>query len=243
VARARRLAAKERKRQIIETARAVFASQGYAHAGTADLAKAAGVSEPALYRYFSSKKDIFLATLLDTGARLLEIWQNIAYEVEDPLETLWAIAVRYYDHMDSRAASMKLAFQALCETDDADVREAARDNFMRFADFVAEIVDEGKARGTIRPEIDSRVAAWQFVGSGLTLDLVHLLGLRVEVGRERVEEWVRLYLRSIRVPPSKARADAILSHLSREAAPPRQPPGAEVAQTLGAGWEAWENEH
>jgi TetR/AcrR family transcriptional regulator len=243
VARARRLSAKERKCQIIETARVVFASQGYAHAGTADLAKAAGVSEPALYRYFPSKKDLFLATLRDTGSRLVEIWQNIAYEVEDPLETLWAIAVRYYDHLDSRAASMKLAFQALCEADDPDIREAARENFMRFADFVAEIVDEGKARGTIRPDVDSRVAAWQFVGSGLTLDLVHLLGLRVEVDRERVEEWGRLYLRSIRAAPPKARAEALLSHLSREAVPPRQPPGPEVAQVLGAGWEAWENEH
>jgi len=243
VARAHRLSAKERKRQIIETAGAVFASQGYAHAGTADLAKAAGVSEPALYRYFPSKKDIFLATLRDTGSRLLEIWENIAYEVEDPLETLWAIAVRYYDHLDSRAASMKLAFQALCEADDVDIREAARENFMRFADFVAEIIEEGKARGTIRPDVDPRVAAWQFVGSGLTLDLVHLLGLRVEVDRERVEEWGRLYLRSIRAAAPEARAGALLSHLSREAVPPRQPPGLEVAQTLGAGWEAWENEH
>lgn len=242
MARARRLSAKERKRQIIETARAVFASQGYAHAGTADLAKAAGVSEPALYRYFPSKKDIFLATLRDTGSRLVEIWQNIAYQVEDPLETLWAIAVRYYDHLDSRAASMKLAFQALCEADDPDIREAARENFVRFADFVAEIVEEGKARGIIRPDVDPRVAAWQFVGSGLTLDLVHLLGLRVEVDRGRVEEWGRLYLRSIRTAPPKARAEALLSHLSREAAPPRQPPGLEAAQTLGAGWEAWESE-
>lgn len=242
MARARRLSAKERKRQIIETARAVFASQGYAHAGTADLAKAAGVSEPALYRYFPSKKDIFLATLRDTGSRLVEIWQNIAYEVEDPLETLWAIAVRYYDHLDSRAASMKLAFQALCEADDPDIREAARENFMRFADFVAEIVDEGKARGIIRLDLDSRVAAWQFVGSGLTLDLVHLLGLRREVHRERVEEWGRLYLRSIRAAPPEAPAEELVGHLSREAAPPRQPPGLEVAQTLGAGWEAWESE-
>jgi TetR/AcrR family transcriptional regulator len=243
MARARRLSAKERKRQIIETARGVFAAQGYAHAGTADLAKAAGVSEPALYRYFPSKKDLFLATLRDTGSRLLEIWEHIAYEVEDPLETLWAIAVRYYDHLDSRAASMKLAFQALCEADDSEIREAARENFMRFADFVAGIVDEGKARSMIRPDVDSRLVAWQFVGSGLTLDLVHLLGLRVEVSREWVEEWGRLYLRSIRATPPKAPPEALINHLSREAVPLRQPPGPEVAQVLGAGWEAWESDH
>jgi AcrR family transcriptional regulator len=241
--RARRLSAKERRRQIIETARGVFASQNYGRAGTADLAKAAGISEPALYRYFASKKDLFLATLRDTGARLLEIWQNIAYEVEDPLETLWAIAVRYYDHLDSRAASMKLAFQALCEADDPDIREAARENFVGFANFVAEIVEEGKARGTIRRDVDSRLVAWQFVGSGLTLDLIHLLGLRQQVDRARVEEWARLYRESIRAAPSEEVGEALTAHLSREAVPSRQPPGPQAAQALGAGWEAWDSEH
>ena len=61
--RARRLPAQDRRRQIIESAREVFASQSFAKVGTADLAKAVGVSEPALYRYFSGKKELFLATL------------------------------------------------------------------------------------------------------------------------------------------------------------------------------------
>lgn len=241
--RARRLSAKERRRQIIETARGVFASQNYGRAGTADLAKAAGVSEPALYRYFASKKELFLATLRDTGARLLEIWQNIAYEVEDPLETLWAIAVRYYDHLDSRAASMKLAFQALCEADDPEIREAARENFVGFANFVAETVDEGKARGIVRPDVDSRLVAWQFVGSGLTLDLIHLLGLRRQVDRTRMEDWGRLYIENIRATPCQGAAEALVGHLSRETVPPRPPPDQELAEVLGAGWEAWESEH
>src|SRR3970040_711569 len=103
--RARRLPAKDRKSQIIESAREVFAVQSYAKVGTADLAKAAGVSEPALYRYFSSKKELFLATLRSTGPQLLEIWQSIAYDVEDPLETIWSIGVHYYDHLQSHSSN------------------------------------------------------------------------------------------------------------------------------------------
>jgi len=107
--RARRLPAEDRKSQIIEAAREVFASQSYAKVGTADLAKAAGVSEPALYRYFSGKKELFLATLSSTAPRLLEIWQAIAYDVEDPLETLWSIGVHYYDHLQTHSGNMKLS--------------------------------------------------------------------------------------------------------------------------------------
>ena len=73
MARARKLPAQHRRSQIIESAREVFAGQSYAKVGTADLAKAAGISEPALYRYFSGKKELFLATLRSTGPKLLEI--------------------------------------------------------------------------------------------------------------------------------------------------------------------------
>src|SRR3990170_5678712 len=116
--RARRLPAHDRRSQIIETARQVFAAQSYAKVGTADLAKAAGVSEAALYRYFSGKKELFLATLRSTAPKLLDIWQSIAYDVDDPLETLWSIGVNYYDHLQSHSGNMKLNFQAAPGGDD-----------------------------------------------------------------------------------------------------------------------------
>ena len=198
MARARRLPAKDRRRQIIESAGEVFANQSYAKVGTADLAKAVGVSEPALYRYFSGKKDLFLATLRSTAPKLLEIWQNIAYDVEDPLETLWSIGVHYYDHLQSHSGNMKLQFQAVSEADDPEIRQALRENFAGYVDFVAETLDEGKRRGIVRCDIDSRLVAWQFLGIGLTLDLMHLLGFGSELDRSKVEQWSRLYQEMLR---------------------------------------------
>lgn len=198
--RARRLPASDRRRQIIETAQAVFATQSYAKVGTADLAKAAGVSEPALYRYFASKKELFLAALESTGPKLLEIWQNIAYDVEDPLETLWSIGVHYYDHIQRHSANMKLQFQAVSEADDEDIRAAVRQNFAAYVKFVAETIEEGKRRGVVRQDIDARLIAWQFVGIGLTLDMMQLLGFSDELDRSQVEQWARLYLGPLRAP-------------------------------------------
>ena len=198
--RARRLPANDRRRQIIESAREVFAGQSYAKVGTADLAKAAGVSEPALYRYFSSKKDLFLATIRSTGPRLLELWQSIAYDVEDPLETLWSIGVHYYDYLQSQSGDMRLQFQAISEADDPDVRDALRENFARFVDFVAETLEEGQRRGIVRRDLDARLVAWQFLGIGLTLDLIHLLGFDAELDRSKVEQWSRLYQETLRAP-------------------------------------------
>jgi len=196
--RARRLPAEKRRRQIIESARGVFASQSYARVGPADLAKAAGISEPGLYRHFSGKKELFLATIRATGPRLLKIWEEISCDYEDPIESLRAIGFYYYEHLESRATNMKLQFRALSEVDDPDIQQALHDNFEAFVEFVADTLEEGKARGIVRPEVDSRLIAWQFLGIGMTLDLMHMLGFKDELDRTRADLWGRIYLETVR---------------------------------------------
>jgi AcrR family transcriptional regulator len=203
--RAKKLPAEDRKRQIIESARDVFAEQSYAKVGTADLAKAAGLSEPALYRYFSGKKELFIATLRSTGPKLLEIWQDIASDVEDPLETLWAIGVHYYDHLQSHSGNMKIQFQAVSEADDPEIREALRENFAAFVYFVVETLDEGKRRGIVRQDVDSELLAWQFLGIGFTLDLVSFLGFSSVVDRSKAEQWGLLYQQMVGSPRTRTR--------------------------------------
>ncbi len=196
--RARRLPAEKRRRQIIDSARGVFAAQSYGHVGTADLARAAGISEPALYRHFSGKKELFLATIRATGPRLLKIWEDISVDYEDPIETLWAIGVYYYDHLESHTANMKLQFRALSETDDADIRSALHDNFEAFVAFVAATLEEGKARGIVKADVDTRLIAWQFLGIGMTLDMMHMLDFDDEMDRTRADLWGRVYLETVR---------------------------------------------
>jgi AcrR family transcriptional regulator len=220
VQRARRLPADKRKRQIIESARGVFASQSYARVGTADLAKAAGISEPGLYRHFSGKKELFVATIRATGPRLLQIWEEISCDYGDPIETLWAIGVYYYDHLESHSANMKLQFRALSEADDDEIRDALRDNFEAFVDFVADTLEEGKARGVVRRDVDTRLIAWQFLGIGMTMDLMHMLGLKDELDRTRADLWGRVYLETMR------RSDASRPrYISPETGPMRAPEG------------------
>jgi AcrR family transcriptional regulator len=55
-----RMSAKDRKQAIVMAALPLFARQGYAETTTRDLAKAAGVSEPLLYKHFPSKEALYL---------------------------------------------------------------------------------------------------------------------------------------------------------------------------------------
>jgi AcrR family transcriptional regulator len=51
----------DRKAAIVRAALPLFAQKGFARTTTRDLAKAAGVSEPLLYRHFPSKDALYLA--------------------------------------------------------------------------------------------------------------------------------------------------------------------------------------
>jgi AcrR family transcriptional regulator len=199
--RAPRLPARERRRRIIEAARSVFATAGYANVGTADLAKAAGVSEPALYRYFNSKRDLFIACLGSAGERLVEIWQRTAAEVDDPLEILRSVALGYYDHARSRSDFMRLQFRALAESDNPEVQEALRSNFRFLIRFLTDALEEGKRRGLVSEDVDSATVAWQFLSLGLSLDIMYLLGFGRGVDRQRVERWSDFFVRSLRPAP------------------------------------------
>jgi len=59
-----------RKIQIVEEASRLISSEGYDGMTMKQLASACGISEPALYRYFASKDDIYNAVLESIATRL-----------------------------------------------------------------------------------------------------------------------------------------------------------------------------
>ena len=72
-----RLTADARRQAVLDTACRVFSRSSYRGATTAEIARAAGVSEPILYRHFGSKRDLYLACL-DESWRALRVASVLA---------------------------------------------------------------------------------------------------------------------------------------------------------------------
>lgn len=71
------MAAADRRAQIIESARRVFAQKGFAAARTRDIAAEAGVNEAMLYRHFPSKEELFEASVLESiDAAMIRALEN-----------------------------------------------------------------------------------------------------------------------------------------------------------------------
>ena len=197
----RRLPADDRREQILEVAHSLFSASSFCQVGTADMAKAAGISEPALYRYFTSKKELFLATLRSAGSELLKRWQGIADEYSsDPIEALKVISRDYFAHLEQETASMRLHAHAVCELDDDATREALGENFLGFAHFISGIIEDGKRQGVIRKQVNARFTAWQFLGIGWVADITHLVGIEGEMDTREFAEWSDSILEVLRDP-------------------------------------------
>src|SRR5271170_3082697 len=76
----------DRKRQLMQHAKQLFVTLGYQHTTTEKIAQAAGVTEPVLYRHFSSKKTLFLEVLHDIREATILRWQTETAKINEPLQ-------------------------------------------------------------------------------------------------------------------------------------------------------------
>ena len=75
-----RMKSEERREAILEAAIAEFAVAGFAGATTADIAKRAGISQPYVFRFFPTKKELFLAAVDRCKSRILRDWEHAVAE-------------------------------------------------------------------------------------------------------------------------------------------------------------------
>ena len=79
-----RLPAAERRRQLLDSAEAVFAADGFHVASMNDVAAKAGVTKPVLYQHFDNKHDLYRELVADIGDRMRTAVVAAATSVSGP---------------------------------------------------------------------------------------------------------------------------------------------------------------
>lgn len=108
----RRLSATERRVLIEDAAARLFAEHGYAATTVEDIAAAAGVSKPMLYRHFESKKELQMKLLERrrdelAAAPLDEFLRNHS----DPDQRLPAMIDAWFTHVEQHPHTSRNLFQ------------------------------------------------------------------------------------------------------------------------------------
>jgi AcrR family transcriptional regulator len=172
----KRLPAAERRQALIDAALRVFSSGSYAGATTAEIAREAGVSEPILYRHFTSKRDLYVACLD-------EVWVQTREKIEAKLAELGdrdavkAVGTTMIALRSQRVLPANLWIQALTEAgEDVEIRRAIRRHVKALHGFIASVVRRAQAAGGVEPDRDADAEAWIFLAGGLLLSVADRLG-------------------------------------------------------------------
>src|SRR5213596_270596 len=90
-----RKSAQERREEILEAALVEFAAHGLDGGSTEAIAKAAGISQPYVFRLFVTKKELFKATIARCMRETLETFQRAAEgkRGEDALDAMGSVYV------------------------------------------------------------------------------------------------------------------------------------------------------
>ncbi|MGE5361180.1 MAG: TetR/AcrR family transcriptional regulator, partial [Bacteroidales bacterium] len=94
---------------ILEAARDLFLKEGYESTSIRKIAERIEYSPAAIYRYFTSKEDIFFA-IAETGFRLFGRAMKAARPSPDPIETLRRRFWRYYEFSKAQPEYFALMF-------------------------------------------------------------------------------------------------------------------------------------
>ena len=90
----------ERRAAVLDTACRIFSKGSYRGTTTAEIARESGVTEPILYRHFSSKRELYLACLDQAWERMRSSWEA-AIEA-DPDPTNWMPTMARYPGSSKR---------------------------------------------------------------------------------------------------------------------------------------------
>jgi AcrR family transcriptional regulator len=140
-----------RRGQILRSARAVFIKRGYIAARVEDVAKRAGLSKGAVYFYFSSKRDLFMALVAEEHENTYSFLDSAEQDFRPAAVKLLDLGQKYLDYFAGLKSPPRF-FLMMCEMGirDDEIREECQAVHQRFVDAASRILAQGMAEGSFR---------------------------------------------------------------------------------------------
>ncbi len=152
-----------RREAVLQAAATEFSRKGLHGASTAAIAKAAGISQPYLFRLFGTKKELYFAT---TRLKMEEIY--LAFEQasrgKSGEEALLAMGDAYRILIEDRER-LQLMLQCFAAAEDAEIREDVRRVWRDLVELVERVSGES-------PEVVST-----FFAKGMLLNVLNAMQL------------------------------------------------------------------
>ena len=152
------------KNRIIDSAKKLFAEQGYLKTTVVDISKQAGLSEAALYEYFQGKEDLLLA--------IPDLWvSDLLADVQEQLFGIKGAANKLRKYLwwnmrriEQAPLDAKIVYLFL-KTNANFMNTPVYANVRKLYAYLVDIFEEGKKTGEMKPDLNSYAARDIFVGT------------------------------------------------------------------------------
>ncbi len=174
----------QKREKILAVATREFSENGFENTNINLIAKRAGVSVGSIYKYFDTKRELFL-TVVQAGIRELERTLEGVYESDKPILSKLESVIRSIQETSRDSALIRLYGGIAAQENASLAREIAHEMESVSAGIYTRLIRQGQERGEIRADIDAGMAAF-------ALDNI-FMALQFSYACEYYEERFRVY--------------------------------------------------
>lgn len=170
----------EKQQLILSTATEEFAQCGYEKANINVIADKAGVSIGSLYRYFSSKEDLFLKTVHEGTLFLSSTLEPIISSDQPILEKLRSIIHVIQTTSREHQSLIKLYSEMTSVGNRALAQRLSNEIETISAEAYARLLKDGQDRGEVRKDMDPRLGAFFLDNLFMSLQFSYVNGYYIQ---------------------------------------------------------------
>ncbi len=192
----------QKEMNIIEGALKVFGEKGFEDTTIAAISKAAKISEPTLYEYFSSKEEVLFAIPNLYTRREIERIADIAHYIHSPAEKIRVIIQAYLEFYENNRLYTSVALLTL-KGNRKFLNSPAYTVIKESTHHIVEAFNEGVKAGVFREDIDAYLVRNMVLGFIEHLTIQWLLVGRPEKISDHRDEIFDMVMRAIEKRPEK----------------------------------------
>lgn len=147
--------------RILQAARTLVSEGGWKEAQVASVAAVAGIATGTVYRYFSSKAELFAEVLSAVSQREVDVMAAIA-QADETADSRLRTAVTTFVRRAMR--NPRLAYALIAEPCDKEIDEARLTYRAAISEVIRSIIASGQSSGEMTSDVQPNIAASVVVG-------------------------------------------------------------------------------
>ena len=152
------------RERIINSAKKLFAEQGYQKTTIVDISRSAGLSEAALYEYFQGKEALLLMIPNLWVSELVRDLDEQLFGVKGAVNKLRKYLWWYMRRVEQSPLDAKIVYLFL-KTNANFLNTEVYSNVKNFYSYLVDIFEEGRKTGEMKADLNSLAARDIFIGT------------------------------------------------------------------------------